>query len=124
MNSWAVIMTIPFIRYRRELGMPDKTVVETLVEQVYFLQKVANERFGGFSYGDDYVIRDFVAKRKKANANSSSSRNTEVFRSPMAPLTDEMCNKIFENVKRNYVAEALSEYMSDRNIVVMNLTRS
>lgn len=118
-------MKILFIRYQREFGMEIKDLTGTIVEHVYFLQEVANERFGGFHYGGDYVIRDFVAERKdKRKDPTPGAVISEVFRAPYNTLDHEMQMKILERIKMNWVIEETKLFMKHRDFQVSLLPRS
>jgi hypothetical protein len=94
------------------------TELEKIVDQVYFLQQTADERFGGFHYGDNYVVRDFVAERKEnENYKHPFSARYDV-------LTDDMQTAILEQVKCKFIEDSIQEYMDARNLSIVTITRS
>lgn len=89
--------------------MEDKDIVERIVDWVIQSQENAQSRFGGFHYGDNYVIRDHIKERKEQKA-------VEVFRAPYDLVDHE---DVMRRVQRKFVIDDLRQLLEDRPQQVM-----
>ncbi len=89
--------------------------IHDIVDHVVFLQSCAEERFGSFHYGDDFVVRDFVAERIDKHADHAPGAViSEKFRGQYEFLSDKNREEILANVKLNFVKDELGKYVKSR----------
>lgn len=84
-------------------------IIEQIVDWVVADQERATERFGGFHYGDYYVVRDHIAERNQ-------DKTVEVFRAPY-----DLCDHedVMRRVERKYVIDNLRSILENRTKQLM-----
>jgi hypothetical protein len=86
-------------------------IVEQIVDWVVADQDRAVDRFGGYHYGNDFVVRDHVAERL-----SLSDKKVEVFRAPY-----DLCDHddVLIRVRRKYAIDSLRSVLENRTEQLM-----
>lgn len=79
-----------------------KDLAERLVQDIKHSNEIADKRFGGFQYGNNYVVRDFVEERKDIVGYEHP------FSAPIKYIPDE--NAVLQKVKDEWIAKEL-EYL-------------